>query len=259
MLQIRQAQMSIFQLAAEKAFREELVLHSQAFAPELCRAAGEDNVRAAVDRGLIAARGHGFTLRGPLRFYIELMLSFGSGMDTDPQLSWLAEELSNRGGHELTRATRLFERVTEFFDRVMGPADEYALRALHRATMAHPEEYDQYSGDCDSKIDRILTTAFPEKREYMGAAGARALVNEARSRCRRLGVQRERNQAFIAVLMFGFGHGVIDDPLYPWAGNTLRDDRAGSVEDRVEKLQGRACIYAQQAYRNLTRRAAKDL
>src|ERR1035438_5788295 len=111
---IRQAQMSALQQAGEKAFREELVRHSQEFAPELCRAAGEDNVRAAVDRGMIAARGYGFTLRGPLRFYVELMLSLGSGMDTDPQLPWLEEELARRGDDELTRATRLFERVTEY-------------------------------------------------------------------------------------------------------------------------------------------------
>ena len=171
MLLIRNAQMSVFQQAGEKAFCEELVRHCRTFAPEICRAAGQDNVRAAVDRGVIAARGYGFTLRGPLRFYMELMFSFGSSMDTDPQLPWLAEELASRSADEFTRATRLFERAAEFFDRVMGPADENALRALQRATVVHPEDYDGQPGDFDGKVDRILTAAFPEKRAYIGEIG----------------------------------------------------------------------------------------
>ena len=251
MLVIRTAQMDVFQRDREETFREDLVLHSQSFAPELCRVAGEDNVRATIERGLATARGYGFTLRGPLRFFIELMLSFGSSMDDDPLLPWISEELTNQRAHELTRAGRLYRRMTQFFDTVMGPSNEYALAALLRATMAEPDEYDRHTGEPDDRIDQILTTAFPQKKEYAGVAGTRALVAEAHSICAPLGIVREQHVAFVVVLMFAFGHGVIDDLLYPWAGHTLRDGSIGSMAERVRRLQRRTRTYAERAYRNL--------
>jgi hypothetical protein len=63
------------------------------------------SVLLTVRKGIERAAGYNFTLRGPLRFYVEAMLSFGSDFNTDPQLAWAVEVLNDASEpDELSRA-----------------------------------------------------------------------------------------------------------------------------------------------------------
>ena len=85
MLQIRFDQMKVFEEAAWLHFEDEMVVHSREFSPKLCAVLGEEQLRVALRQAIKRAGGYGFTFRGPVRLYIELMFLFGSHFDTDPQ------------------------------------------------------------------------------------------------------------------------------------------------------------------------------
>ena len=67
---------------------------------------GGEWLKTLVNTGVSRARGHGFTLRGPLRLYLDLMFLFGSDFDTDPQYPWAGEVLKEQG-MEMERAAAL--------------------------------------------------------------------------------------------------------------------------------------------------------
>jgi hypothetical protein len=48
-----------------------------------------------VRRGVARAVELGFTKRGPIRLFLELEWLFGTGFDTDPQIPWAGEVLSD--------------------------------------------------------------------------------------------------------------------------------------------------------------------
>src|SRR5258708_4751272 len=83
---IRDEQMTAFRDAARHSFESEMISHSADFAPHLCSSAGHANLELAVRKGIESSDRYGFTMRGPVRFYIEMVLTFGSDFDTDPQL-----------------------------------------------------------------------------------------------------------------------------------------------------------------------------
>ncbi len=243
--------MGVLEEYGERAFADELVAHSQKYAPQLCNVAGEANVRRTVQDGVKAAREYGFTLRGPLRFYIEMMLTFGSRFDTDPQLPWAGESLRNREFRdELLWAEHIFERMREYCETVMGPQDEHAVEALRKAAAASPNDLQKYPGDFTRKLDAMLTDGFPQKRQYMGETGFRQLLARAREEAGRFEMGSESQQSFIAVLLFSFGHGVMDDLMFPWVVSTLRDPLVVRVEDRIERLQRKVRLYAERALQN---------
>ena len=45
------------------------------------------------------------------------------------------------------------------------------------------------------------------------------------------------------LLMFAFGHGCCDDPLYPWIARTLNDERITDPPARAKRLETKALTW----------------
>ena len=95
---IRDAQIKILERATIDSFVAELCEHCREYAPDLLDSLNDEQLEAAVRDGISAAEKYGFDKRGPVRFYVDMMIAFGSGFDTDPQYPWVAEILANPDG-----------------------------------------------------------------------------------------------------------------------------------------------------------------
>jgi len=85
-----------------------------------------------------------------------------------------------------------------------------------------------------------MVRIFPEKATYVGEEGLRALITVAISKADAYGIASGRGQALIAVLMFAFGHGCIEDHLYPWISRTLTDPLIVDGAKRAIRLENKA-------------------
>jgi len=251
MLIIRSEQVLVFEVAAAKAFERELLQHFEAFSPRLYEIRGQDVFLRLIRQGLDRARGYGLTNRGPLRFYIELMLCFGVDFDEDPQYPWAAAALSTGPAHDQTvRADQLYRDMLTYLRHVAGPENQYALEAAHMVRAANFESRLQTDGNIEAEILVGLERMYPRKCEYVGAKGLRALVREAAERARRNGLQSPRATGLLSGLMFAFGHGVLGDPLYPWVASTLLDPHKPE-EDRIRRCYSKAMTYLDKLHENL--------
>jgi len=93
---IRKAQLEPAAKAAAAAFEQEMVNHLFSFSPKHCEVIKEPGVREVIRLGLQRAEAFGFTFRGPVRLFIELMFMFGSEFATDPQHPWAAAALQDK-------------------------------------------------------------------------------------------------------------------------------------------------------------------
>ena len=178
MLIVRAEQMQVFEVQAAREFEDQMVAHVQTFAPRLSEVVGEEAVRETVKRGVRQARRYGFTNRGPVRFYIESMVSLGSDFDTDPQLPGVPEILEDRvDSDQMARADRLFERIHEFYVSAMGPRNEYGIAALHRIANANPDELIGSDGPFPDRVLSALQNIYPQKFWFVGEARLRILVD----------------------------------------------------------------------------------
>jgi len=242
-MKIRSAQMAVFEANARRNFEQEMYEHVREFSPELARAAGDKNVVTVIAMAIDRAERYGLTNRGPVRLYLEMMLTFGSNFDTDPALAWAGRTLSDQLTDQKTRAERLHSLAQDYLARVAGPNDELTVAALRRVRSVSPESFEAATGPFDERMLRLLRTVYPEKCAFVGQAALDALFLEGKSISTDLGLTKEIAKALVIGTMFAFGHGVTSDPLYPWVGETLRDERIEGPNTRANRLYRKFTLY----------------
>ena len=242
MLKIRAAQFKVFEEAALQSFEDEMVVHSRKLTPRLSKVLGEDQLRVALRQAMERAGTYGFTNRGPVRLYIELMFLYGSDFDTDPQYPEVAQVL-NASGDQMQRAERLFEMILDYQDNVSGLDAVNVRKALEALSVAARQPLSLSSNDFDVEMLREMHRAFPQKAAYVGDEQLTTLILEGRAEARKYGFPAVRGEALVGILMFAFGHGCTDDPLYPWISRTLNDERLADPAVRANRLERRALTW----------------
>ncbi len=242
MLVIRQEQMEVFRQATRTAFENEMVMHSMDFSPRLCEVIGEEQLRMALLRAMDRADGYGFTNRGPMRLFIELMFLFGSAFDTDLQYPWAAQIL-HASDDQMQRAERLYENTLDYQENVSGPADTNTYKALRNLSSLAQQPLSFSLNDFVPGMFREMAHIFPQKVAYLGEERLHALIREGCTVAQRFQFLTDRGYALVVALMFAFGHGCTDDPLYPWIARTLQDEKIIDPAARAKRLEGKALTW----------------
>lgn len=242
MLVIRAEQMEVFDQDAWRRFENEMVEHGKAFSPRLCKVIGKDQLRIATRSAMERAKGYGFTCRGPIRLFIELMFLFGSAFDTDPQYEAIVEDLRG-SGDQMQRAQKIHERHSEYLDKVSGPGAANVRRALKDLLILAQTPMAFSPDGLVEGLIRETTRIFPQKIAYVGEERLTTLIHEGIAEARRYDFSTIRQNTLLVVLMFAFGHGCTNDPLYPWIARTLQDDKIVGPLARAERLEKRAVTW----------------
>jgi hypothetical protein len=175
------------------------------------------------------------------------MFMFGSEFGTDPQHAWAAKVLDpSMADDEMFRAELLFEAAQDYLARVSGPNHRYAAESLRRTRQAidrAPASLDMGPDELAAALKSALRSVYPEKADYLGEQGLSTIVSLGFQTAARHGVQSARGMALLVFLVFALGHGVADDPLYPWVRSVLRDTPIRDPQDRAARLEARATVY----------------
>jgi hypothetical protein len=244
MLVMRTEHMEVFRAAAVRLFEEDMVKHLAEFSPPLVQAVGEGQLRKASQLGMKQAANYGFTYRGPVRLYLELMLLFGSHFDTDPQYPWAAEILTDRDpDHQMERAESLYQKCMDYRTQVAGPKDAYTLEALKNIAVLAKQPLTLPTDEFAAAMLREITLVYPEKAAYVGNQGVSALIRKGMDGARMQRFSTPRGMALVILLMFAMGHGCGSDPLYPWIAQTLRDKAITDPDARAKRLEAKALTW----------------
>lgn len=253
MLQIRQSQRDVFRSKARERFEREMALHLTQRSPFHARVLGDPGMLAAVRFGIERAGRRGFTLRGPVRLWLELMFLFGGRFDEDPLLpAQTARLLDCRDpDRQMQTAERMHAIACDLLARISGPDNAY-----NRAALAQVERLaaDPAPLPRDGLEDRLLAdfvATHPQKVEVLGESAHRRLIAQTLEQARRLGVTSTRGLALFPVLAFIVGAGFADDPLYPWISRTLTDPRRPDPDQRAARLERRSRTYLRHVVANL--------
>ena len=242
MLVIRPEQMKSFEQAALRRFEDEMVAHSKGFSPRLCEVIGDEQLRVAVRSAISRAMAYGFSNRGPIRLFIEMMFLYGSAFDTDPQYPRVGEILRTPGD-QMWRAERIHQGHLDYLEKVSGPGAVNVHNALKDLAIFAQMPIRFSLNDFVPGMLEEMNNFFPQKVAYVGEAGLKSLIHEGRAEARKYGLPPLRGEVLLVVLMFAFGHGCTEDPLYPWISRTLRDERLADPVARAARLEKKAITW----------------
>lgn len=249
MLVIRKEQMAVLEEYAQQGFERELVEHVKDFAPKHSAAIGDEAVREVVRLGIERSGNYGFSNRGPVRFYVEMMCMFGSDFDTDPQLPWAESVLKNEAvTDQMEKADALFDKMTEYDEAVTGPEKQYYLKALERLSKVRFEDYN-LTGSFDGELARGLKSIYSQKYESLGKEGIENLIARGKTIAAEHSVTSTRGIALFTALAFMIGHGFANDPFFPWISNTLGEEGTDPNE-KAERVTTKMKLYLDEALKS---------
>lgn len=249
MLNMSSGQMGSLAAVPRRCYASELVDHLRGLAPRLVELRGEAAVQAAAESAIQRAIDQGFSLRGPVRLWVELSFCHGHRFDTDPALPWAESLKLSAGLHQNERARLLFEAM-QAHDEATGGDDQAALvttlgllaRADWEAMLANPRAQAQPA--------LALAQVFPQRCQALDSARLDTLVDQADQACEDHALDTTSARLLLAGLFLGFGHGVLDDPIYPWVGSSLAATQ-GDAAHRTTALARKARTYVQAAHQHL--------
>lgn len=242
MLVVRDKQIRSFEQAAWRQFEREMIAHSKAFAPRSCDLIGGEKLHLVVRSAINRARAYGFTNRGPIRLFIELMFLHGSSFDKDPQHPGLGIAL-RAPDDQMHRAMLMHEESIDYSEKVSGPGAVNLYKSL-RNLLIDAQRLSQFTAiNFVTDMLQEMEHMFPEKVAYTGRDELVTLIHAGRVEAGKHGFATVRGEAMIVLLMFAFGLGCTADPLYPWISRTLQDQRIIDPAARVACLEQNALAY----------------
>ncbi|MFO7613393.1 MAG: hypothetical protein R6W71_02005 [Bacteroidales bacterium] len=252
MLTIRKDQVRVFEEQKLKAFIDEMVKHISEFSPEQFEIIKEPDVRKIISLGIQTAESYGFTLRGPLQFYLEMMFMLGSDFDTDPQYMWIREMLMDKSEKDqMKRADLLYDKVIDFLDQMMGEDYEYEIGALKKFVMIPFSDFQEFNNESPAEYVLKIKELFPEKVNLIDEQSFYQLHEHSSSLSRKLSISVDGGIAISFSLMFIFGHGCFTDLQYPWIKNTIHGSAGISAAEINHRLYSKMMIFFEKALNNL--------
>ncbi|MCC6537910.1 MAG: hypothetical protein IT162_10195 [Bryobacterales bacterium] len=250
MLTIRDEQLGQLSSDATSRFERQLAAHARAFAPKHAEVLGEAGVLAAARLAMERGGAYGFTGQGPLQLYLELMFLLGSFFDTDVQYPWAGRILApSTPGGQMDKADRLHAAAAEYWDAVAGPGNQFAqqaLRTLNQSGTAVARGLQPGPAYVPAAA-QALAGLYPQKAQYLGMPVLESAVEASVRECEARSVRSVPAWWVITVLHGTLGHGISQDPLYPWVGKALDNEREGDPDERVKKVYSKAKIYMTEA------------
>lgn len=244
MLTISEGQQSTLSEAAWESFRDELRLRLVERSPDLARTFDVARLNTVISRSVEAAESCGFTNRGPIRLYLDLCVTFGSGFVEDPVYQWAAEAIGNRNPETQTdRAEVLYSKALVAIDEICGPEDAYALAALRALAVWARHPLNVGGSPLEDYAVQQMRSLHPQKADHAGDEALRILFRDAEVACLERGVNAPRALILTTALKFAFGAGCLKDPLYGWIEATLSQKKVPDMAVRFERLERKALTW----------------
>lgn len=213
-IKINQKQLKTLEPYALDNYVSELVLHCDECYPHLKKTMGESKLRQTLKEGIEQAEHSGFTQRGPVQFYIDMMIAFGSGFETDPQYPWIRKVLAdNKQLPQIEQSTKLYRLTTDYFERILGPQSQYFFEAAQKIQQLNVDDLHVYKTGFTSYMLKLLQSCYPQKFETSGTQALTALIELGEQKAHQsYGFDQARPAGLIVLLMYLLGHQFDHDP-----------------------------------------------
>lgn len=239
---IRAAQIKVFEDAAFDEFVAELCRHCKEYSPDLINTLSDEQLDEAVRKGIDRAKIYGFTNRGPIRFFIEMMIAFGSGFDSDPQYPWAAETLAkHEDAEQMALSDELFQAAIPAFGKVFGEDALHSNNALKAMLDRLKSGIEFKRENFKQDMLRLLKEIHPIKSKEVGDDNLMKLIRDGIARGNdRYGFKNARSMALMVLMKFALGHNFDTDPFHPWISSTMKREVKESPDELAQELERRA-------------------
>ncbi|HKA43803.1 MAG TPA: hypothetical protein VKF40_17615 [Burkholderiales bacterium] len=236
MLIFREEQLRAFQSASQANFCRRLLRNVCEEFPDRLKIFGEPAISAMVSLGLDRAKARGLESEEAVMRHLGMMILFGSYWESDPQLPWVKQFLGPADAATAERMTQLWEQAKVVRQRIMGPDDGLYLAALRSIEGKTVEDLTKFASRSHRDLLIQIAAMYPRKFTEAGEAAFANCTRLAVEACRPFDLMDRWSVVLMVEFMLLFGAGFLNDPLYAWATEALKDPQCEGVDQKLDRL-----------------------
>ncbi|MDC9596867.1 hypothetical protein [Xenorhabdus anantnagensis] len=221
-IELNEEQWNILKKHSFNAYIDELVAHCNESYPYLDIKLGKDGLRSALKNAVGKAKNEGFDQRGAVQFYIDMLILFGTGFQTDPQYTWIKTSLDNHAHlGQLEKTSLLYHEITRYLNEVHSEKDEHLKDSIFKFQNINIERLNVQWNTYGINIDDILKHLFPQKHKYIKQDDIKKLIQLGVEKSNQYGIESANQSAFLTLIMFLLGHEFDQDIFLPHLNSKL--------------------------------------
>ncbi|CDL82813.1 hypothetical protein [Xenorhabdus szentirmaii] len=237
-IEFNEEQYNKLKIHAFNAYLDELLVNCNESYPHIEIKLGKEGLRTALTDAVEKAKNDGFDQRGPVQFYIDMYILFGTEFQTDPQYTWIKTILDNHtqlGQLEIT--TLLYHEVTRYFNEIQGEQDEYLKTSVSKLQNINIEGLNVQWNTYESNVDALLNSLYPQKYQYIKQNDVKKLIQFGVEKSGQYGMGNANESAFLTLIMFLLGHQFDQDIFLPHLNKKLFNQYYSDTDSSVIKIE----------------------
>lgn len=257
-IQITNEQLKKLEPSVLDRYITELVTHCDEKFPYLKKTMGAENLEQVLRKGINKANEQGFTQRGPVKFYIDLLIVFGWSFETDPQYAWIIGALEKQQHlTQLDSTSLLYDHTIKYLNNISGERSQYLFDAAIELDQLTLDAINLPRENYIQQVHAFLERVYPQKYHNTQSDNLTLLIKQGITKSyHEYNFVESNHVSLVVLLMFLLGHEFDYDPFYVWARSEKTNSYATDSLDltathlKAEKLQSRAKIWLTAAIKN---------
>ncbi|VAW73628.1 hypothetical protein MNBD_GAMMA10-1203 [hydrothermal vent metagenome] len=237
MLIIRNDQLKAFSRIKLNKFEEKMYVHAKKHFSDEFYGLESKNLIEVSSKAIEKGKLYGFHTQKHVFYFLSLMFLLGSDFDSDVQLPWVYNYLTDQSVSSVDqRMENTWRAAIVFISRIAGDQLEFIRPVFYKLYKFNTQNLLHLTEDnFEKEINCFLLELYPEKYNYQMGGGNSALIKYGLNISEKYNVESSHGKAVIIVLMFVFGSGFYSDPLFYKISNVLN---SGTLDEnnRINKL-----------------------
>jgi len=206
MIELCDPQIDLLKAFSLKKDTDDFIIHCRKMFPSLVTLQRKEHLRPYIEQSVELAKKAGFTQRGPVCVYMDMMIILGVGFERDPLHAWLAPDALTDSSSQLEKSMALYAALKNYLNTVYGEQgmffEESLQRLRHITINTLPVNPDSYS----ENVHALLHALYPQRYDFIGYDAINAWLSFTDVRMKNAGITKAKHKAYMALIMFLFGY-----------------------------------------------------
>lgn len=200
MIELNYNQVDFLKNIAIEKYIDEIMDHWESNFPGFILLQKDKDIKSYINQGISIAKKYGYTQRGSVRLYIDMMIMFGVNFERDPLFQWLIEKEKSS---QIERSVKSHMLLTGYFEKVYGDNGCFFKESINNFK-EFSEKYLPVKIDITNKeLHEMLKYIYPQRYDFVGTDAIDNLIFLSESKKYKL--KHSRHRSYLVIIMFLFG------------------------------------------------------
>lgn len=146
----------------------------------------------------------GYTQRGPVRLYIDMMIVFGANFERDPLFQWLKME-ERKTLPQIERSVHLYTLLNDYIVKIYGENGCFFKESIEMLKGFSAKDFSVKLSFSNAELHELLMGIYPQRYEFAGYNAVNDLIAVLDGACEKYKIKRLDHRLYLAIIMFLFG------------------------------------------------------